>query len=109
MGNVTLGREQEGTGFGSSPVADCGINGVGTSIPKLVLYQSSQFWISLTDHSLPTNAEVRECVEISLLPQYAFMAWCSVTLRDWFSLRIKNSLCVYFSTMKDRQCARVRS
>jgi hypothetical protein len=30
------------------------------------------------DHSLPSSADVKECVEISPLPQYALMAWCSV-------------------------------
>jgi hypothetical protein len=31
---------------------------------------------SEADHSPPSSAEVKECVE--LFPQYAFMAWCSV-------------------------------
>jgi hypothetical protein len=30
------------------------------------------------DHSPPSGAEVKECVELYLHPQYAFMAWCSV-------------------------------
>jgi hypothetical protein len=34
------------------------------------------------DHSPPSSAEVKECVELSPLPQYAFMAWCLVNHRD---------------------------
>jgi hypothetical protein len=30
------------------------------------------------DHSPPSSAKVKECVELYLHPQYAFMAWCSV-------------------------------
>jgi hypothetical protein len=30
------------------------------------------------DHSPPSSAEVKECVELYLHSQYAFMAWCSV-------------------------------
>jgi hypothetical protein len=30
------------------------------------------------DHSPPSSAEVKECVELYLHPQYAFMAWCLV-------------------------------
>jgi hypothetical protein len=30
------------------------------------------------DHSPPSSAEVKECMELYLHPQYAFMAWCSV-------------------------------
>jgi hypothetical protein len=30
------------------------------------------------DHSTPSSAEVKECVELYLHPQYVFMAWCSV-------------------------------
>jgi hypothetical protein len=34
------------------------------------------------DHSPPSSAEVKECVELYLHPQYAFMAWCLVEHRD---------------------------
>jgi hypothetical protein len=30
------------------------------------------------DHSPPSSAEVKEWVEFTSIPQYAFMAWCSV-------------------------------
>jgi hypothetical protein len=33
------------------------------------------------DHSPPPSAEVKECVELYLHPQYSFMAWCSVKAR----------------------------
>jgi hypothetical protein len=29
------------------------------------------------DHSPPSSAEVKEWVELTSTPQYAFMAWCS--------------------------------
>jgi hypothetical protein len=33
-------------------------------------------------HSPQSNAEVKECVELYLHSQYAFMAWCLVKHRD---------------------------
>jgi hypothetical protein len=38
------------------------------------------------DHSLPSMAEVKECVVLYLHPQYVFMAWCLVKHRDTFTL-----------------------
>jgi hypothetical protein len=34
------------------------------------------------DHSPPSSAEVKECVELYVHPQYVFMAWCLVKHRD---------------------------
>jgi hypothetical protein len=60
------------------------------SIPALGPTQSPIQWVpgSLSlgverpgreaDHSPPSSAEVKECVELHLHSQYAFMAWCSV-------------------------------
>jgi hypothetical protein len=38
------------------------------------------------NHSPPSSAEFKECVELNLTPQYAFMAWCLVKHRDYFTL-----------------------
>jgi hypothetical protein len=37
------------------------------------------------DHSSPSSAEVKECVEYTSTPQYAFMMWCLVKHRDNFT------------------------
>jgi hypothetical protein len=49
------------------------------------------------DHSPPSSAEVKECMELYLhFPQYAFMAWCLVKHRDNFTftfyLKVKDHL-----------------
>jgi hypothetical protein len=39
------------------------------------------------DHSPPSSAEVKECVELYFHPQYAFIVWCSIQKhRDTFTL-----------------------
>jgi hypothetical protein len=44
------------------------------------------------DHSLPSNAEVKECKAIPPLPQHAFMAWCSVkALEQLYLLHISRN------------------
>jgi hypothetical protein len=40
------------------------------------------------DHSLPSSAEVKECVELH--PQYAFIVWCSVKAQGQFYLAFTN-------------------
>jgi hypothetical protein len=37
------------------------------------------------DHSPPSSAEVNECVDLYLHPQYVCMAWCLVKHRDNFT------------------------
>jgi hypothetical protein len=37
------------------------------------------------DHSPASSAEVKECEELYLHPQYVFMAWCIVKHRDNFT------------------------
>jgi hypothetical protein len=38
-----------------------------------------------TDHSRPSSVQVKECVELYLHSQYAFMAWCLVKHRENFT------------------------
>jgi hypothetical protein len=39
-----------------------------------------------SDHSPPSNAEVRNAWSYTSIPQYVFMAWCLVKYRDNFTL-----------------------
>jgi hypothetical protein len=48
------------------------------------------------DHSPPSGAEVKECVELYLHSQYAFMVWCLVKHRDNFTFTF-NKICLYAS------------
>jgi hypothetical protein len=38
------------------------------------------------DHSPPSNAKVKKYVVLPLLPQYAFIAWCSVKAQGHITL-----------------------
>jgi hypothetical protein len=55
------------------------------------------------DHSPPSSAEVKECVELYLHSQYVFTAWCLVKYRDYFTFIIfLNSLNLFSCLGDDR-------
>jgi hypothetical protein len=46
------------------------------------------------DHSPPSSAEVKECVELYLHSQYAFMVWCLVKHRDSCTFSFDNRMII---------------
>jgi hypothetical protein len=55
------------------------------------------------DHSPPSIAEVKECMELHLQPQYAFIPWCLDEHRDKFTFFMKliqsgSVECEYFTS-----------
>jgi hypothetical protein len=50
------------------------------------------------DHSPPSSAEVKECVELYLHSHYAFMAWCLIKHRDNFTFTSTRDNSTFTST-----------
>jgi uncharacterized membrane protein len=68
---VTIGHGLDDRG--SIPVTAVSRPVLGSSQPPMQWVPGRE-----SDHSPPSSAEVKECMELFPLPQYAFMTWCPV-------------------------------
>jgi hypothetical protein len=98
LSGIALGYGLDGRGFESQQ--SLGIFLFAVSIPVLRPTQPRTQWVSGTiflgvkrpgreaDHSPPSSAEVKNTWSYTSVPQYAFMAWCSVKAQGFYLLSL---------------------